>query len=100
MDKIYRKQYRKTGDYRQRIGVGIGIHDKNNIEIRTGDEIIWNDDKCIVLWNTSYDEYWAMLLYSKWYGDNIYDSNSYGKGYRLKMNNSCKMQIEIINKED
>ena len=82
-----------------KIGVPLKIHDKNGNELHTGDSIIWNGEECIILWNDYFEEYWAFLCYSKWYGDNIYDRNSYGKGYTLPMDDGARMCIELIKQD-
>ena len=96
MDKIYRKQFRKSEHKNQRIGIPLGIHDKNGNELHSGDTILWNDTECILLWNSYYNEYWAFFTYSKWYGDNIYNADSYGKGYSLVLDDGAKMEITLV----
>lgn len=93
MDKINRKSHRLNGHKNQRIGIPLGIHDKNGIELLTGDKIHWRKNDGIILWNLECNEYWFLLSYSKWYGDDEYDCNSYGKGYRLPMDDGAKMEI-------
>lgn len=53
MDKKYRKQYRKSGDKRNRIGIPIGIHDCDGTELKVGDKIKWGKYDGIILWNKS-----------------------------------------------
>lgn len=96
MDKKYVKQYKIHGHKNCKIGTPLGIHDKNGIEIHSGDKILWNGRECIVLWGIDTSKYMAYLTYSKWYGDDIFNSDSYGKGFSISMDNGAKMEIEII----
>jgi len=81
---------------KNKIGTEIGIRDKNNNPIKVGDIIQWNGYKGIVLWHKKYEEYWFFISYSRWYGDDIFDGNSYGKGFKLPMDNGARMEMEII----
>ena len=89
MDKIYRKQNRKSG-YINNIGKPIGIHDKNGNELCYGDIVKYGDEECILLGNQ------ALLTRSKWYGDDKYNPKSYGKAYDLHLDNGARMEIEKI----
>lgn len=57
MDKTYKKQFRKNGDKRSRIGIPLGIHDCNGVELKTGDKIKWGEYEGILLWNNSNEQY-------------------------------------------
>ena len=97
MDKTYykkRREHRISGCSNCRIGLPIGICDKNNKPLLSGDKISYGGVACIILWNMTYSEWWAMILNSKWYGDNLYNADSYGKGYKLPMDNGARMEIE------
>ena len=96
MDKIYKKQYRKNGDIHNCIGRPIGIIDRNGKYICVGDKIKYYDEDCRVLWNDGVGEYEAMICRSKWYGEDEYDSDSYGKSYPLHMDNGGRMEMEVI----
>lgn len=89
-----RREHRLNGHKNCRIGISLGIHDMSNIELHSGDTILYDDVPCIVLWNTYYSEWWAMIISSRWYGDNQYDAESYGKGYKLPMDDGAKMSIK------
>ena len=92
MDKI--KRVRISGYKNNRVGTPLGIHDKNGNEIKVGDKIKYNNDDCIVLFN-GYN-FCACILYSKWYGYEEFNHNSYGKAYDLPMDNGAKMHIEKL----
>ena len=96
MDKRYTKQYRKSGDKHNRIGIPIGIHDRNGTELKVGDKIKWGEYDGIILWNKDTESYWFLISNSKWYGDNEYDDDSYGKGFELRMDNGARMEMELI----
>lgn len=97
MDKSYKtRKQNVTGHRNQRIGIPIGIHDKNGAEICSGDTIVWGDETCIVLWHTLYAEWWALICRSNMKSGDIYDSDSYYKGYPLKMDDGARMNIEKI----
>lgn len=96
MDKVNKKSYRMNGHKNCRIGIPIGIHDKNGVELCTGDKIRWGEYEGIVLWNKSYNQYWFLISSSMWYGDDVYNDESYGKGFELHMDNGARMEIEKI----
>lgn len=96
MDKKHIKQYLKNGFAENKIGRKIGILDKNGIEICVGDKVRYYNEECIVLWNDSAKGYQAMLCRSQWYGDDAYNSDSYGKCYDLPMGNGAKMELELF----
>ena len=50
MHKKYIKQYKIHGHKNCKIGTPLGIHNKNGIEIHSGDKILWNGRECIVLY--------------------------------------------------
>ena len=91
-----RKSYRTNGIKQNIIGTPLGIHDKNKIELCVGDRIRWYNEDCIILWNKESKSYWALISRSMWYGDDVYDNDSYGKGYELRMDDGARMKIEKI----
>ena len=91
-----RKSHRVNGNKKARIGILLGIHDKNGKELRTGDKVRWGEYEGILLWNQDCKSYWFMISYSKWYGDNEYDGDSYGKGFELLMDDGARMEMEFI----
>ena len=98
MDKSpNRKSYRLNGHKNQKIGIPLGIHDKNGVELRTGDKVHWGQYDGIILWNKVCREYWFLISYSKWYGDNEYSDDSYGKGFKLPMDDGARMTMEKMN---
>ena len=97
MDKrADRKSHRINGSKKNRIGTPLGIHDKNMSELHCGDYIRLGEYNGIILWHPIYKEYWMFLDYSKWYGENPYDPNSYGKGFPISMDDGARMSIELI----
>lgn len=77
-------------------GIPIGIHDKNGKELCIGDKILYGGVACIVLWDSDCLCYRAFLLSSKWYGENDYDFNSYGKCYELSADEGARILIEKV----
>lgn len=99
MDKIDRKSHRLNGHKNNKIGTPLGIHDKNGKELKSGDEILYFGEKCIILWNDYC--YAAMIMSSCWYGDrDKYSAKSYGKRYQLPMDDGARMEIEVITEEE
>ena len=96
MDKKYKKQFRKSGDKHNRVGTLIGIHDCNGTELKVGDKIKWGQYDGIILWNKDTESYWFLISSSKWYGDNEYDDDSYGKGFELRMDDGARMEMKLI----
>lgn len=95
MDKI--KTKRINGDKRERLGLTLGIHDKEGKELCVGDEIEYFGERCIILFNKTYKKYQAMIMSSCWYGDkNKYNEDSYGKAYDLHMDNGARMEIKKV----
>ena len=99
MEKTYRKQYRKNGHKENKIGMPLGIHDCNGVELCVGDEIIFDDIECIILWNDSYRCYCAYYIYSGMPIEertNKYDVRQYYKCSVLKMDDGARMRIVKI----
>lgn len=94
--KNNRNAYRLNGDKRGKLGLLLGIHDKNHTELRVGDFINYSGVDCVILYDFNIKMYWAFILNSKWYGDNDYDINSYGKAYNLPLDNGARMNIVKI----
>lgn len=95
-----KKKERITGAKEARLGTPLGIHDKNNNELRVGDRIRWGEYEGIILYNKDDKKYWFLISYSMWYGENEYDSESYGKGFELRMDDGPKMEMELIDKRE
>lgn len=91
-----RKSYRINGTKEMKIGLPLGIHDKFMNELHTGDKVKWGEYEGILLWNKETKSYWFMISYSKWYGDNEYDGESYGKGFELPLDDGARMEMELI----
>lgn len=94
---IQRKNSKKTSRRRNnrngiRLGEITGLMDANGNYIKTGDVLLWKveDIKGIVLYN-QYGELWFYYLYSAWYGDNLTNYNTYGKGHLLPLDNGARM---------
>ena len=91
-----RKSHRVNGNRKARVGIPLGIHDRNGRELRTGDKVMYGKYEGILLWNKDCEQYWFLISSSKWYGDDEYDDDSYGKGFELRMDDGARMEIELI----
>lgn len=98
MRKILTKRERFSGYAKSRIGIELGIHDKNRISLRVGDKVKCGDFEGIILYNPWSKRYEFFYGYSRWYGDNEYDSNSYGKSFNIPMDDGMRTQLELLNK--
>ena len=94
--KNYNKMKKWNAKLSHKIGTPLGIHDKNKNELSVGDYVYYKGDKCIILWNSNFKQFEAMLCRSLWYGDNPYDENSYGKSNELRADDGCRMEITKI----
>ena len=93
MDKMNRKEHRINGHKNCRIGIPLGIHDKHGNELYTGDTVGWGNYDGILLWNIVNNCYMFCISYSMWYGDDIYNAESYGKGFELNMDDGARMEM-------
>lgn len=94
MDK--RKKIRYSGCKNCKIGIPLSIKDKNDESLYSGDIIMFHSERCIILWNMDSERWEAHILRTMWYGDNIYDSRSYGKVYSIHMKNGDKLSIQKV----
>lgn len=98
--KMYQnKRSNRINGYKEdRIGIPLGIHDKNDIELKSGDIIQYKNEKCIILFNHSTKRYEAMLMRTNWYADhNLYNEDSYGCSYTIPFDDGAKTDIEKVN---
>ena len=97
MDKrADRKSYRTNGSSKAKIGIPLGIHDQNGNELHTGDHVKWGCYTGIFLYDYKDEVYRFCIDGSKWYGDNEYDADSYGKGFELRMDDGARMEMKLI----
>ena len=82
------------------IGVGTNLFDRFGREICNGDIVrTWNKDAVYtgrVLYNREEQRY--DLYFGCWYGDNAYDTESYGKIVHIPADNGMRMHLEVLNK--
>lgn len=90
------KSNRLHGTSKGKIGTELNLLDKNNNKLKVGDKITYREYTGRLLYNHYYSEYGIALEYSKWYGDNEYSIDSYGKFISIPMDNGAKMEIELI----
>ena len=89
------KSHRLSGHKMCRLGLPLGIHDCNGKELHTGDVIKWCDVECILLYVTACRAVKACICTS-WYGNDIYDSNNYGKAYDLPLDDGARMTMQLV----
>ena len=97
--KVLNKQRdRKTGYYKGRLGTLLGVQDCNGDYLKVGDmvRIASKHQTGVILYNPDSDRYEIMLIHSRWYGDDIFNPNSYGKSEVLPMDNGAKMNIQKL----
>ena len=94
------KSHRMTCYTEEKIGTLLGIQDKNGNWLRCGDTIKRNNYIGIILFNHHTKRYEIYLNYSRWYGSNIFDIESYGKSIDLPLDNGAKMEITLIKQYD
>lgn len=92
----YNKSKRLTGTSKGRVGTLLKIHDKNNTQLHVGDRLRYRGCEGILLYNHEYNEYGVAISDSKWYGDDEYSINSYGKFFLLPMDDGARMEIEKL----
>lgn len=74
--------------------------DRDKNILHYGDIIYWEVsqgviDECIILHNGK--TALALLTTSRWYSDNAFNVDSYGKAYVLPLDNRARMQIVLKN---
>lgn len=92
----YKKQKRLSGSSKGKVGTVLPIQDRSGKNICIGDHIKWGSYTGIVLFNPSSNQYGLALSYSMWYGDDLYNIDSYGKFIDLPMDNGAKMELEVM----
>ena len=94
--KIINKKRMYTGPEKSklnRIGNDTGLLDMNNDHILVGDEclIVGSTNKGIVLYNSN--EKCFGIDSGAWYGDDLYNPDTYGKFIHIPSDNGMRMQL-------
>lgn len=92
----YRKSKRLNGTTKGKIGTELKIIDKNNTFVHVGDFVKYFNYQGYVLYNPECKQYGVALDYSLWYGDDIFNIDSYGKFVPIPLDNGDKINIEVI----
>ena len=96
MDK---KKYPRFSGYKNsKLNIPLGIHDKDNNELYSGDKIILHEYTGRILWNQHENAYVLALDYSQWYGEDEYSMDSFGKAVPIPLDDGAKMSISLIEK--
>lgn len=90
------KSQRINGTTLGKIGTLLNIQDKHNNWLVVGDRVKYGDNIGILLYNYHYKEYGIALEDSNYYGDDIYNIDSYGKFVNIPMDNGGKLTIERL----
>lgn len=90
------REHKLKKDNKGKLGVNLGIVDKEGIELKTGDIVRYREYTGVLLYNHYYEKYGLALGYSKWYGDNKYKIDSYGKFIEIPMDNGAKLELERL----
>ena len=80
--------------HKNKLGISLGITDKNGYALSIGDTIQYGEYKGVLLYNYCYEEYG--IFFGMWYGDDKYNPDSYGKFITVPMDNSDKSEISLI----
>ncbi len=91
-----RKAKRLNGTPKGKIGIILGIQDKNGEYIVVGDTVKYGNYKGVLLYNHHSDQYGVALADSMWYGDDKYNIDSYGKFTEIPMDNGGRMELEKV----
>ena len=100
--KILTKRVKHTPHNKlERIGMPTGILDCNGHEILTGEMYVIKNHRLngihlmdytgIVLYHRKWGQY--ALLFGRWYGDNPYDADNYGKSIAIPKDNGMRMEL-------
>ena len=84
------------------IGISTGLLDRHGKEIVTGDKVLLINSSIdgVVLYNRYAGRFGVFYSYSMWYGDNLYNPDSYGKYISIPADNGMRMEIEILTTKD
>ena len=99
MNKVlnnYSKSKRLSGTSKGKIGTPLHLMDKNRQFLSVGDTVTYAGYQGIILYNHYCYRYGVALDYSRWYGDDKYNINSYGKLIEIPMDNGARMEIKKI----
>lgn len=88
------KREHKTSKQKYHVGDSTRIQDKNGTFLCIGDKIQYGQYTGRFLIN--HGRFCIALDYSKWYGDNEFTIDSYGKSIDIPADNGGKMSIELI----
>lgn len=100
--KIINKKKSYTGPEKSklnRVGTDTGLLDMYNNHILVGDEVFIPGSiyKGIILYNSN--EKCFGIYFGSYYGDDLYDPNTYGKFICIPSDNGMKMQLLKFNKD-
>lgn len=87
------KNNRISGTSKGRIGLLLPIRDRNGEVLRIGDHIKYGEYEGILLYNHNSDQHGIAVNNSMWYGEDVYNIDSYGKFVPIPMDNGARMEI-------
>lgn len=104
------KSMRINGIKQNKVGKGTGLYDRNSREICVGDIVEWNNGRGLgefnrwrnrkytgrVFWHYLENSY--VIAWGKWYGDDEYKLESYGKCITIPSDNGGRMCMTVVDK--
>lgn len=97
-----RKEHQVNGLWQNRIGSLTRLTDKNGNDIHVGDIVRYDNGRNWkhksytgrVFWNDEQNVYG--ICFGMWYGNDEFDTKSYGKFIRIPSDNGGRMNFEVI----
>jgi len=93
MYRLYKLFNYLKGKWYLPIGTHLLAWDRFGKQLSIGDIVLSKGHSAVILYNMESRQIEAFLLYSLWYGRNIYNQYSYGKSFPIKIG---KNAVELV----